>query len=134
MSKKPIAERVLHRIEDGQEVRIQVFPPKKVGADWECRVVVLGLPVEPMLVYGIDSFQALAEAMVASRKIVASHSAELSWVSNVPSDLGIPIVLPYMEFRLGELIEQMIKVEVLRFQLYTPPRGRLAAPEDDGGA
>ena len=117
----PIAERKLKH-EDGREVCVQVYAPVHVGAGhWECRVHVEGLDVADTVGYGVDGFQALTEAFVAARAALSVEETRLTWLSNVPGDTGMPVVLPYEDPRLAALVEGLANVERQRFYLYASP-------------
>ena len=118
---KPIAERTLRRLSDGHVVRVEVFAPQEVGGHWECEVRVSGLELASKRAHGVDSFQALTEAFRAIKAMLADSARTLTWISDVPGDLGVPNVLPYEDVRLAALMETLADAERQRFYLYARP-------------
>lgn len=118
---KPIAERTLTRLSDGHVVRVEVFAPQETDGHWECEVRVSGVEDASRRAHGADSFQALTEAFRAVKTMLADSARTLTWISNVPGDLGIPTVLPYEDVRLAALMETLADAERQRFYLYAQP-------------
>jgi len=122
-----IARRTLVRCGDRETVQITVFSPTqsdRANQDWECAFEVTGaVCVERQMARGVDSLQALIEAIRGIRHVLREHSSGLTWLSGTAGDTGIPTVLPYDDPDFSELLEGLVDLEIQRRYVYSqrPP-------------
>jgi hypothetical protein len=124
---QPIAERVLKRCSDGALRRVAIYAPRirprPAQGDWECRFEIVGGQSEIREhAVGVDSLQALVEALRAVQYHVARDPEPHTWLSNARGDTCLPVILPYDDPEFTEFLQQIVGVEMSRRYLYSRPR------------
>jgi hypothetical protein len=119
---KPIAARILRRSNDGGAVRVAIFAPKQDSRDpnndWVCEFEITGLPKQMYSrAFGVDSMQAMVEAIRAIRHTLQPFSSELTWLSSV-GGIGFPLIPAYDDPDFMALIEATIEAENIRRTMY----------------
>jgi hypothetical protein len=113
-----IAERVLSVVgePDGTLV-VRIGQPRPSEPEgWACDFAVVGLEGGSGVVYGVDSLQALQNAVDAARVTLKSSRLVCTWAGGVPGEVGLPRTVPTFEgsgFR--EKIERHIDRELRKF-------------------
>ena len=115
-----IAERTLTRVEHADAfVRIRVGRPRKERAtgDYFCPFSIEGIGDRKLRdARGIDSMQALQNALQAIRLELAPHTSSLSWAGGQEGWLGFPKVIPDLFGpTFTQRLEGMVDREVDRF-------------------
>jgi hypothetical protein len=112
-----IATRNLARCLDGTKVTITLFAPVQDvdGEDWECSFEVDGKGLSGR---GVDSLQALVEALRGIKHVLDHDDTKLTWLSGKPKDTGIPRVLPYDDPDFAELLGALVDAEMQRRYVY----------------
>ena len=119
---RSIASRVL-RAPGGKVVRIVLGSPyqdpKDPNGDWSCPFEVTGLDEELRGEgHGVDSLQAVIEALRGIRLTLGSRSRDLCWLSDTEGDVGLPMIVGYDEPGYTALLESIIEAENLRRRLF----------------
>jgi hypothetical protein len=126
---RPIARRVLRHASGARSVEVVIRAPLQdttdPNGDWECQFEVTGLdpPIRDRAM-GVDSLQALLEAIRAIRHLLRPVQAELSWLSGVPGDTGIPLIPSCDHPEFVAIVEHTIEAEAARRALYMRPPGK----------
>jgi hypothetical protein len=115
-----IAERTLTRVEHANAlVRIRIGRPRKERAtgDYICPVAIEGIGDRKLCqAHGIDSMQALQNALQAIRLELAPHTSSLSWAGGQEGWLGFPKVIPDLFGpKFTQRVEGLVDREVDRF-------------------
>jgi hypothetical protein len=114
-----IAERTLTTVEQGASVRIRVGKPRKDRAtgDFFCPFSIEGLGDRKLReAWGIDSMQALQNALQAIRIELASHANTLTWAGGQDGWLGFPKVIPDLFGpKFTQRLEKLVDRETDRF-------------------
>jgi hypothetical protein len=129
-----IAERTLRGVEHGDSVRVRVGRPRKDRAtgDYFCPFSLEGLDERTSReAWGIDSMQALQNALQAIRLALAPHASSLKWEGGQDGWLGFPKAIPDLFGpTFTQRLEGMVDREVERFartQEAVHRRNRLAS-------
>lgn len=110
-----IAERILTGIEGNEpRVRIRLGKPRKdrVTGDYFCPFSLQGLREQRVHeAWGMDSLQALQNALQAIRVELAPHAGTLSWEGGMDGWLGFPKAIPDLfgpafTLRLEKLVDR----------------------------
>jgi hypothetical protein len=123
MSQTPIAERQL-TTEDGRAVTIQIYPPTPEtdpSPHWRCEFEIRGAIDEIEHGSGLDSFQALVNAIQGVRKYLDDSGLSLTWAGGEPGDHGVPCVVPQF---FGRAFAKDIEDEIDRRLASHRPPGR----------
>ena len=115
-----IAERTLTRVEHANAlVRIRIGRPRKERAtgDYICPVAIEGIGDRKLCqAHGIDSIQALQNALQAIRLELTPHTSSLRWEGGQDGWLGFPKPLPDLFGpTFAQSLEEMVDREVDRF-------------------
>lgn len=92
-----IAERILTVGRSDSTVHVRVEKPRKDRGtgDYVCRVSIEGaLGAKQREAWGVDSMQALHNALQSIRAELAPHADELSWAGGQDGWLGFPKMIP----------------------------------------
>ncbi len=113
-----IAERLLSVVgEPDRTLVVRIGQPRPSDPEgWACEFAVVGLEGAAGVVYGVDSLQALQNAVEAARVALRSSRLVCTWAGGVPGEVGLPRSVPTFEgsgFR--EKIEHHIDREVRKF-------------------
>lgn len=90
---KILASRDLRVTNRRQRIRVIVGRPAKSGHDWRCAFLLRGLDDEVRYGHGIDSLQALQEAIYGAGLILRRSALKFRWVGEV-GWLGFPMRVP----------------------------------------
>jgi hypothetical protein len=125
-----IAERHLSVVgEPDREFVIRIGQPRPSDPEgWACDFAVVGVDEGSGVVYGVDSLQALQNAIEAARATIRSSRLVCTWEGGVPGEVGLPRTVPTFEgsgFR--ERIERHIDRELRKFVRWAKRSGRRRA-------
>ena len=105
----------------GKPIAVSLFAPVKVSeTEWHCTFKIDGLPVGRMAIsVGIDSFQALMNAIEAIRQEVSKPELGLTWQFGFDNDLGLHRSIPNalgtgFYQRMCDILDKEIEIEVAR--------------------
>jgi hypothetical protein len=123
-SKAPsvFVERVLKLPKKGT-VRISVFAPERDASDpngdWICRYQATGGDVAiTSRAHGVDSLQALIEALRGVRHELEPFASKLSWLSGQLGDTGLPLIAPYDDPDFVAVLDASLELEHARRLMY----------------
>jgi uncharacterized protein DUF6968 len=132
-----MAERLLAIVEHGALVRIRIGKPRKDRAtgDYFCPFSIEGLGAQKAReAWGIDSMQALQNALQAIRLELAPHANTLSWVGGQDGWLGFPKVIPDLFGpKFTRRLEALVDRETDRFARALEATSRHEETEPAGG-
>ena len=120
-----IAVRTLTRCSDGTEVTITLRQPVQdaEGSDWSCAFEVSTAEgSKEHRGRGVDSLQALVEALRGIKYVLDQGHTDLTWLSGKPKDTGMPQLLPYDDPDFAELLRLLVDAEMQRRYLYVERR------------
>src|SRR5471030_2616651 len=110
----PIAYRTLtwHGHGGTHDVTASIFAPTPVDDHFVCAVAIDGLPGPIRTnVTGIDSLQAIINAVVSVRGYLDTHADDLSFLDQ-PRQHGIPFIVPPLDADEERYIEQLVWSEI----------------------
>lgn len=112
MSKR-IASREFVNEKNGKRIVAEIFTPRQVGAlEWACRYVIRGLRGRhDRVAYGIDSLQALFQAMQGVRYYLQRSEQRISFLGRV-GDLGIHRALAGFDVTSTRYLERVVEREM----------------------
>ena len=115
-----IAERELAR-RDGVEGTVIVRlgcpepdPDCPYGVDWRCAFEIVGLGDDTIQYgHGVDSFNALQNALIGIRALLLRSKIPLHWTLTKTNDIGFPMAAPVAYgLRLQKKLERYMETEV----------------------
>ncbi len=113
----PIVERrlVWNAKEDLHDVVVLIYRARADGDDCVCVMQIDGLPAPiRTTVYGVDSLQAVINAMSAARAALAPYIDLLSFCEQ-PRQHGFPLIVPLIDPDEDRYIEQIVTRELQHF-------------------
>jgi hypothetical protein len=118
----PIAERLLTT--DGRAVTIAIYAPEPDPAsphgDWRCEFRLTGALDADAYGHGLDSLQALGNAIQGVRMYLDDSGLSLTWDGLEPGDHGVPRIVPQF---FGRAFAKDIEDEIeRRIAAHKPPR------------
>lgn len=124
-----LSHRALKRLSNGKAVRLTVFAPIQnpgdPNGDWVCEFEITGLGERVQSrAFGVDSMQALVEAVRGLRKGLEPFTSDLTWLSGRPGDTGVPYIVPYDDPDFTAVIVGTVQVESARQVLNSGGSGR----------
>ena len=116
----PIAVRRLSVVgEPGREVVITLGKPRAElkTPTFRCSFLVEGIPkARRRVAYGVDSLQALQNAIEGARRVLERAGLVCTWHGGQPGEIGLPRAIPtYEGSGLAEKIERYIERELKKF-------------------
>lgn len=110
---KVIADRVLSVDgEPGRIVAVTIYEPepdREAGDGWVCEFRVQGALNERDRAHGVDSLQALVNAVQGVWKTLDNSGLSLTWAGGEPGDHGIPRIVPQF---LGRDFAEAMEAEI----------------------
>ena len=92
-------------------ITVVIGAPSKDGEDWKCPFQLRGLEEEIRYAHGVDSLQALQEAVYGAGLLLRRSGVKLRWVGEI-GWLGFPMRVPDAHGqRFTRRIERMIEQE-----------------------
>lgn len=121
MTQTVIAERTL-TTDDGRAVTIEIYAPTMESQPiphWRCEFEVRGAIDQTEHGSGLDSFQAIVNALQGVRKYLDDSGLSLTWAGGEPGDHGVPRIVPQF---FGREFAKDIEAEIdRRVAAHRPP-------------
>ncbi len=116
----PIAVRRLSVVGEPDREVVLTFGKPRRGPEpsvWRCSFLVEGLAKPRRRVaYGVDSLQALQNAVEGARHLLHTTGLVLTWEGGAPGEIGLPRAIPSFEGSgFAQKIERYIERELKRF-------------------
>lgn len=121
MTQTPIAERTLTVDGDpGRTVVVTIYAPTPdPSSGWRCEFEIHGAWSARERGRGLDSFQAMVNAIQGVRKFLDDSGMSFSWEGGEPGDHGVPrVILNIFGLRLTRELEDEVQ---RRLEAHRPP-------------
>ena len=113
---KPVASRKFRNEKTGERIVASIYAPRRLSKDeWACRLVIRGLP-EPHRhdVSGVDSLQAVFEAVQGIRFFLAKSGLPITMLDGEIGDFGIYRSLAGFDVAMTQHLEGIVEREITK--------------------